>query len=62
MSEIAIYDYPLAFKSPGWRGSAGTISVKLPVDVNGWPMYRMVKTRPESAKTDSTLALEIGVF
>jgi len=35
-SKIAISGYP----SCGWRGSSGTISVKFPVDVNGWPRYK----------------------
>ena len=40
MSEIAIYHYPLAFKSPRWRGSSGTISIKLSTDGQGRPIKR----------------------
>jgi len=35
-SKIAIFN-----RSPRWRSSPGTISVKLSVDVNGWPGYQM---------------------
>ena len=45
MSEIAIYHYPLAFKSPDGGVPLGQFSV----DVNGWPRYRMVTKKDQKA-------------
>ena len=41
IAEISLYlATPLVFK-PRQRGSSGTISVKISVDVRGWPRYQM---------------------